>query len=162
MSYHSYHFQLGQLLKRFDESLYLTPEQVEISHDFLFDDKKFLPSQVLPNLVSLLFYLKSNMTVNHLQSLNQLLAYYQILEEDLDNFVDDLTEPKGSSFYVLGSELCDKSNDRILKDVGVFPCAYSPLVIPKSFIDTHSMLSNKHFEDLRVEGTGDGDCICLP
>lgn len=100
----NYHFQLMHLLKRFNETLILTTEQIDKSHEFLFEDRKYLPFQGQLELHDILSYLKDNMMINHLRTLNDVIRFYTAEDNEFGDFLDELTTPKPSNVWIGNSD----------------------------------------------------------
>lgn len=102
-----YHFQLVQLLRRFNDNLFLSPENAKTSFEFLFGERKVIPFEAHPDLADLLYYLKDNMLINNLTSFEQLLKHYAEKEKDFEFFLQELTSPTPGGLCVLRSAQYD-------------------------------------------------------
>jgi D-ribose pyranose/furanose isomerase RbsD len=126
MTHVTNHPQFIQLLKKFDENLILTDEMVLISYEFLFEGRKYLPFNGLPELCDILNYLKDNMAVNNLSSIEGLLNHYDCKIEQLTEFLDELSHPKFSCVHVFfgGGEIHNTEFHNFIKTSPQIPMIF--------------------------------------
>ena len=92
MDYKSYREpQLRELLGRFVSRDLLPDKVVEVCDDYLFK-KGALPFFVETELFETVFYLKDVMMTNDLESLEDVLSYYQELTNDVNKFIEQYHE----------------------------------------------------------------------
>ena len=103
--------QLREILQKFDATILYTDEQLQTSYEFLFGGRKFVPFQGNFGLAELLGYLKENMFLLELNSLNELTEHYKREDKSYEEFLLELTMPQHSDtiYFARTNTLIDVS-----------------------------------------------------